>query len=352
MGTAGIVWGKNMKLQQLTKLISKNFTVLSIASAFALGVVGMTDIKDNLFDTSKWFRRSPDAEQTEFENIAANPDKPDFDFGKSASQDVTTITEGPSETTTVETTTIETTTVETTTEITSSEDESFMSGNEGSAPDESSSDVSGSETSDPSASSKKTDKTEATEEPTEKTKKTKNSSKETTEEPSDSTTKAPKETTKAPKETTEAPKETTTAAPTTKAETTKPASLGDTSGSYNDSMAKEVLTLVNEQRAANGLAPLSWSGGLAKGAKTRATEIVVKWDHVRPDGSEWYTAYGCEDAYGENLGKGYGSAASVVDGWMNSKLHRNNILKSDYKTLGVACYLCNGQYYWVQEFGY
>ena len=117
-------------------------------------------------------------------------------------------------------------------------------------------------------------------------------------------------------------------------------------------MAKEVLTLVNEQRAANGLAPLSWSGGLAKGAKTRATEIVVKWDHVRPDGSEWYTAYGCEDAYGENLGKGYGSAASVVDGWMNSKLHRNNILKSDYKTLGVACYLCNGQYYWVQEFGY
>ncbi|MBR6835727.1 MAG: hypothetical protein IKM72_06960, partial [Oscillospiraceae bacterium] len=98
-----------MKLQQLTKLISKNFTVLSIASAFALGVVGMTDIKDNLFDTSKWFRRSPDAEQTEFENIAANPDKPDFDFGKSTSQDVTTITEEPSETS--ETTTVETTTI-------------------------------------------------------------------------------------------------------------------------------------------------------------------------------------------------------------------------------------------------
>ena len=40
-----------------------------------------------------------------------------------------------------------------------------------------------------------------------------------------------------------------------------------------------------------------------------------------------------------------------MKGWMDSPGHRANILKSEYTTVGVACYLCNGTYYWVQEFG-
>ena len=310
-----------MKLQQLAKLVSKNVTILSIASAFVLGAVGMTDIKDNLFDTSRWFMKS-DTEQTEFENIAAESDKPDFEFAK-PTQDPDDLFPQDEPTATI--------------------DLSGMTLPEMTIPTDATS-----ETSETTEETKETaSETTEKEETTKKTKKTK-TTEDTTKAPDDgSTASAPKETSSEPKETTSAPTETTEAPK----ETTKKAPLGDTSGSYNDDMAKEVLGLVNQIRADNGLAPLSWSGSLVKGAKSRATEIVVKWAHKRPDGSDFWDAPGCEDTYGENLGKGYGSAASVVDGWMNSELHRANILKSEYKTLGVACYLCNGTYYWVQEFG-
>lgn len=351
-----------MKLQQLAKLVSKNVTVLSIASAFVLGAVGMTDIKDSLFDTSKWFMESSDTEQTEFENIAADSDKSDFEFAKPTDDPDNLIsTDDTSISSEADPSNDQDATSETFPSASESETESVpsitidisdMTLPEMTIPTES--------TSETSEESKET--SAETTEPDESTKKTKKTSEETTKAPKDgSTTSAPKETTSAPKETTSEPKETTSAPKETTAtpketttaptETTKKASLGDTSGSYNDDMAKEVLGLVNQQRAANGLAPLSWSNGLTKGAKSRATEIVVRWDHTRPDGSAWYEAPGCEDAYGENLGMGYGSAAAVVDGWMNSPTHRANILKSEYKTLGVACYLCNGKYYWVQEFG-
>ena len=113
-------------------------------------------------------------------------------------------------------------------------------------------------------------------------------------------------------------------------------------------MAKAVLDYVNVERAANGLAPLTWNKTLANAANIRATEIVVKWSHTRPDGSEWWTA-GARTQMGENLGKGQGSAQDVVAAWMASPTHKDNILGS-YSRLGVSCYLCEGTYYWVQEF--
>ena len=322
-----------MKLQHFAKTISKNLTVLSIASAFALGAFGMSDIKDEIFDTSKWFKPQKETEQTAFENIAenanGNPFEKDINTGLAPDNDPDK-KESSTETTPEITTT--TTTEETTTTETSDPSE------ESSIPSD------GSDVSDPeetSSTAKDPDEPETTE-TTKKKKETRESKKETTEAPKETTTAAPTDTTAAPTETTAAPTE-TTAAPT------QPASMGDTSGSYNDGMASEVLTLVNNERAANGLAPLSWSNSLASAAKIRATEIVVTWSHSRPDGSEWYTV--SDVTCGENLGKGQSSAASVVAAWMNSELHRNNILLADYKTLGVACYACNGKYYWVQEFG-
>ncbi|MBO4651498.1 MAG: CAP domain-containing protein [Clostridiales bacterium] len=322
-----------MKLQHFAKVISKNITVLSIASAFALGAFGMSDLREELLDTSKWFKPQPETEQTKFENIAENADANPFEkdsSGLPVDRDESA-KESSSESTTELTTT--TTTEATTTETSDpSEDSSLTSDTE--EPE-----ATASATKDPSD----VDPSDETPETTKKKKETKESKKETTEAPKDTTTNAPTDTTAAPTETTAAPTE-TTAAPT------KPAAMGDTSGSYNDGMASEVLTLVNNERAANGLAPLSWSNSLAKAAKTRATEIVVTWSHSRPDGSEWYTV--SDVTYGENLAKGQSSASSAMTAWMNSADHRNNILMADYKTLGVACYACNGKYYWVQEFGY
>jgi uncharacterized protein YkwD len=139
----------------------------------------------------------------------------------------------------------------------------------------------------------------------------------------------------------------TTAAPAPAA--AAPASLGDTSGSYDSAMARTVFDLVNQQRAAAGLPALTWNDTLAESAGIRATEIVVNWSHTRPDGSEWWTA-GAQTEMGENLAYGQSSAEQAMTEWMNSPGHAENILRSSFTTLGVSCYVCNGTYYWVQHF--
>lgn len=142
----------------------------------------------------------------------------------------------------------------------------------------------------------------------------------------------------------------TAAAPTpTAAPTQAPVSLGDTSGSYDPTMAAAVLDYVNQQRANAGVPALTWNDTLTSSAQVRAPEIVVKWSHTRPNGSPWYTA-GAQTQMGENLAYGQTSAEQVVGEWMASPGHAENILRSEYTQIGVVCYLCNGTYYWVQLF--
>jgi uncharacterized protein YkwD len=125
--------------------------------------------------------------------------------------------------------------------------------------------------------------------------------------------------------------------------------LGDKSGTYDEDAARAVLDMVNQQRAAAGVAALTWDDTLAASAKIRATEIVVKWSHTRPDGSAWYTS-GAQTEMGENLAYGQTSTQQVMNEWMASQGHANNILRSTFTQMGVSCYICNGTYYWVQHF--
>lgn len=53
---------------------------------------------------------------------------------------------------------------------------------------------------------------------------------------------------------------------------------------------------------------------------------------------------------GENIAYGQSTPAEVMNGWMNSSGHRANILKSDFKEIGIAAFYKNGRYYWVQLF--
>jgi len=149
-------------------------------------------------------------------------------------------------------------------------------------------------------------------------------------------------TTAAPAATTAAPAPAATAA-------AAPVSLGDSSGSYNGDMAYAILDKVNAQRSAAGLPALTWNDTLASSAKIRSTEIVVKWSHTRPDGSPWYTA-GSQMEMGENLAYGQSSVQQVMDEWMASPGHAENILRGSFTQMGVACYNVNGTYYWAQHF--
>lgn len=112
----------------------------------------------------------------------------------------------------------------------------------------------------------------------------------------------------------------------------------------------EVIAKVNEIRVANGLNTLRYDASLEASADVRADELTVRFSHTRPDGSDWYTA-NPDLMYGENLADGYNTADAVVNAWMASPEHKENILKPDFTTVAVSTAVKNGKTYWAQEFG-
>lgn len=122
-------------------------------------------------------------------------------------------------------------------------------------------------------------------------------------------------------------------------------------GVHDYSMAAEVLELVNQERAREGIAPLVTNPQLQADAMQRASEIAVYYSHTRPDNSECKTAISISySSWGENIAYGYATAEAVMNGWMNSSGHRENILRERFASMGVGCFVQNGRTFWVQLF--
>lgn len=112
-----------------------------------------------------------------------------------------------------------------------------------------------------------------------------------------------------------------------------------------------LLQLVNEQRQANGLKPLSIDSELMQAAQIRAAEASVKYSHERPDGSSCFTV--SNKAYSENLAKAnaYNTLDEVVEAWMLSEVHKDNILYVNSDKTGVGiCKLADGTFYVAELF--
>ncbi len=116
--------------------------------------------------------------------------------------------------------------------------------------------------------------------------------------------------------------------------------------------ATEVITLVNQERAKQGLAPLSGDTALNGMALAKAKDMNDNqyFSHTSPVyGSpfDMMTSFDIPYSYaGENIAMGQKSPSEVVTAWMNSEGHRANILNANYNLIGVGYY--NG--YWAQEF--
>lgn len=116
----------------------------------------------------------------------------------------------------------------------------------------------------------------------------------------------------------------------------------------------QVAAFTNHERAGKGISLLAYSDELSRVANVRAKEIASYFSHTRPDGREYYTVmedFGIKYSYyGENIAFGPSTPQTVVAAWMDSSPHRANILKSNYKYIGVGMASSNGTYYWVQLF--
>lgn len=109
-------------------------------------------------------------------------------------------------------------------------------------------------------------------------------------------------------------------------------------GNVDNSKAFECLEIVNYERAKSGLAPLVMDNNLMQIAIDRAFEANLYFSHKRPDGST--------TNYWENIASGYSLPQHVMDGWMTSSGHRDNILNPNQTAVGIAC--VNGT--WCQIF--
>ena len=122
----------------------------------------------------------------------------------------------------------------------------------------------------------------------------------------------------------------------------------------NAAIEQQVVDLVNKERAAYGLKPLSVDWEVARVAEHKSQEKINKnyFSHTSPTyGSpfDMLKNYGIKyRSAGENIAKGQRSAGEVVNAWMNSSGHRANILNSSYTHIGVG-YVSNG-HYWTQLF--
>ena len=116
----------------------------------------------------------------------------------------------------------------------------------------------------------------------------------------------------------------------------------------------EVIRLVNEQRAKNGLKALSADWELGRVARIKSQDMKDNnyFSHNSPVyGSPFDMIKNFGISYrsaGENIARGQKTPQAVVDAWMNSSGHRANILNSSYTTIGVG-YVKNGNY-WTQMF--
>ncbi len=116
-------------------------------------------------------------------------------------------------------------------------------------------------------------------------------------------------------------------------------------------LSAEVCAIVNEERAAAGLSPLSRNAHITELAMQRAAEIALYYSHTRPDGTSCFTVFDGLNAYkAENIAAGYASPEAVMEGWMNSEGHRANILNGVYSYIGVGCFKSASSYCWVQLF--
>lgn len=104
-----------------------------------------------------------------------------------------------------------------------------------------------------------------------------------------------------------------------------------------------VIQETNDQRVQFGLPTLIEKGALNRAAELKMQDLFGKqyFDHVSPEGygpSHWADTAGYKyRVIGENLALGgFESDADLVEAWMESPGHRENILKAEFQEIGVA----------------
>ena len=104
----------------------------------------------------------------------------------------------------------------------------------------------------------------------------------------------------------------------------------------------QLIGFTNEQREEQSLSTLTLSPTLSRAAEKKAKDMFEKgyWAHNAPDGATpWDFIHGEGYRYtyaGENLARDFSYSKDVVDAWMASPSHRDNLMRPEYQEIGFA----------------
>jgi len=110
----------------------------------------------------------------------------------------------------------------------------------------------------------------------------------------------------------------------------------------NSTTSKELIDLTNQERILQHLPALSKNAKLTQAAEAKLKNLFKEqyFSHNAPDGRA-FSAWVKDADYiytivGENLAMGFGNAQQIIEAWMQSPKHRENILKNKYTEIGLA----------------
>lgn len=111
---------------------------------------------------------------------------------------------------------------------------------------------------------------------------------------------------------------------------------------FADLTKTSLITLANQARESLGFGALKESPVLNQAALLKANDMLANdyFSHESPQGVtpwHWFEVAGYNYKYaGENLAIGFIESVDVNQAWLNSALHRQNILNPSYKEVGIA----------------
>lgn len=103
-----------------------------------------------------------------------------------------------------------------------------------------------------------------------------------------------------------------------------------------------IIDLTNAKRTDNRQTALSVNTELTMAAYTKAQDMIDHgyFDHYGPQGQtpwQYILSQGYDyQSAGENLAIDFQAAEDLIDAWLKSATHRDNILDPDYQDIGVA----------------
>lgn len=113
-------------------------------------------------------------------------------------------------------------------------------------------------------------------------------------------------------------------------------------GIATDISVDGLFSSTNQKRQEEGVSPLTINPQLSQIAAAKAADMFARdyWAHNAPDGTTpwvFFQNVGYRYIYaGENLAKDFNDSKGVVDAWMASSSHRENMLSAKYDEVGFA----------------